>query len=370
MDILVVNVGSSSVKLRLVDESDEVPAGLDLGPGTEDLAGAAAELVRDTEDRLGAVGHRIVHGGRAFVDPVVLEGATDRRLEDLAELAPLHNPPALAAVRALHRLWPAVPHVACFDTGFHASLPPEAYTFALPRQWREAWGLRRYGFHGASHAWASRRAAALVARDPSELRLVTAHLGSGASLAAVAGGRSVDTTMGFTPLDGLVMATRSGSVDPGVLTWVMRHQGLGPDEVEAALEHGSGLAGLSGGSGDLREVMAGADGGDEAPALAYAVYVHRLRALVAAMAAAMAGMDGLVFTGGAGQASARLRADVCAGLEFLGIRLDGAANDTALGDAVISAPPSRVAVVVVEAREELEIARQVRRTLGWPPAAG
>ena len=199
-----------------------------------------------------AAGHRVVHGGSAFSEPVLLDAGVDRALEDLAELAPLHNPPGLAAVPALRSVRPDLAQVVCFDTAFHATMPAKASTYAVPRAWRETWGIRRYGFHGLSHAWASRRASELLGRGPRGLRLVTAHLGAGASLAAVAIGRSVDTTMGFTPLEGLVMATRSGSIDPAAVLWVQRHSGLSVDRVEEVLERESGLLGLSGTTGDLR----------------------------------------------------------------------------------------------------------------------
>jgi acetate kinase len=262
--------------------------------------------------------------------------------------------------------------VACFDTAFHVTMPAEASTYALPEAWRDL-GLRHFGFHGLSHAWASRRAAEVIGTPPESLRLVTAHIGSGASLAAVAGGRSVDTTMGFTPLDGLVMATRAGSVDPGVLLWVLRHEHVSVDELEEVLDRRSGLLGLSGSSGDLRRVLADADRGDERSQLAYGVYLHRLRAMVAAMVAAMGGIDGLVFTGGAGEGSARLRRDVCAGLGFLGIAIDEHRNDASVddgGDRLVSGPRTAPVVLVVEAREDLEIARHVRSLLAPDSAPG
>ena len=364
MRVLVVNAGSSTLKLSVLGDSDELVMD-DERPLSEAAAvDDALEVALHEAPPFDAAGHRVVHGGSEPAGAVVLGPGDDERLDRLSELAPLHNPPAVAAIRALRALRPTLPEVACFDTAFHSTMPPEATTYALPGEW-SSWGLRRYGFHGLSHAWASRRAAELLGRPPGDLRLVTAHLGSGASLAAVAGGRSVDTTMGFTPLEGLVMATRSGSVDPGALIWVLRNRGLGPDEVEDALTRRAGLLGVSGVSGDLRRVLEAADAGDERAALAYGVYLHRLRTSVAAMAAAMGGTDGLVFTGGAGEHSARLRADACAGLGFLGVALD--ATDNAAvddGDAVVSPGGARVAVVVVHAREDLEIARQVRAVLG------
>ena len=287
-----------------------------------------------------------------------------RSSRKLADLAPLHNPPALAAIGALVSLQPGMRQVACFDTAFHADMPAKAATYALPREWRERWGIRRFGFHGLSHAWASRRAAELLATPQERLRLVTAHIGAGASLAAVAFGHSVDTTMGFTPTEGLVMATRSGSVDPGLILWVQRHGDLSPGHVEMVLERHSGLRGLAGGSGDLRQVIAAMDARDADARLAYEVYVYRIQTSVAAMTAAMSGIDALVFTGGAGEHSPRLRSDVCAGLGFLGLEIETYANDRARGDSLVSATDARAAVLVVTAREDIEIARHVRELLG------
>jgi acetate kinase len=363
VQILVVNVGSSSVKLRLLDDADGLLA-------TKDLPRLDPEGLRDALDAflhenplIDAVGHRIVHGGSAFRQPVLLDAAVDAALAALAALAPLHNPPGLAAIEVLHSLRPNLPQVACFDTAFHADMPAKATTYAVPRAWRERWDIRRFGFHGLSHAWASRRAGELLGPGRAQLRLVTAHLGSGASLAAVAFGHSVDTTMGFTPMEGLVMATRSGSVDPGLLLWVQQQGGLSPADVEAALEHDSGLRGLWGESGDLRRVVAAADAGDETAVIAYEVYVYRIQTSIAAMSAAMEGLDGLVFTGGAGEGSSRLRADVCAALGFLGLTIAGANNEVREEDGLVSANGATPAVLVVAAREDLEIARHVRELL-------
>jgi acetate kinase len=275
----------------------------------------------------------------------------------------LHQPRALAGIRATAALLPGVPAVACFDTAFHATLPPAAATYALPSDWRERFGLRRYGFHGLSHAWASRRAGELLGRPVDSLRLVTAHLGAGASLCAVHAGRSVDTTMGFTPLEGLVMATRSGDVDPGLVLWLLEHGGLTAAEVAEGLESRAGLLGLSGRSGDMRDVLAGVDEGDPRARLAYEVWLFRLVAAVAAMAAAMGGVDGLVFTAGIGEHSPRARADACARLGFLGVAVDGNANGGAQADAVIGE-----GVVVVTAREDRQIASEVRAVVGHAPA--
>jgi acetate kinase len=363
MNILVVNAGSSSLKLRLLDSDDRVVQADDLGPVEADRVADLLGEFLASGPAPGAVGHRVVHGGARFVEPVLLDEAAETVLGSLIELAPLHNPPAVAAIRALRAIREDLPQVACFDTAFHAAMPPRAATYALPARWRSRWDIRRFGFHGLSHAWASRRAAELLGRPLGELRLVTSHLGAGASLAAVADGSSVDTTMGFSPLDGLVMATRSGSVDPGLVLFLLRHGAGSPAEVERALEQESGLLGLSGTSGDLREVLAGSDAGDPGATLAYQVYVHRIRTSTAAMAAAMGGVDAVVYTGGAGTASARLRAEVCSRLGFLGIDLDEDRNAGCRSDGVVSTATSSVGVVVVESREDLEIARHVRHLL-------
>jgi acetate kinase len=359
--VLVVNVGSSSLKLRLLDDADALVASVDLpaeGGRVDDdaLRGTLRGL-----DRPDAVGHRVVHGGVRFAGPVVVDDAVLRELEELAALAPLHQPPAVELLRAVGHLLPGVPSVACFDTAFHATLPPAAATYPVPAAWRHGMGVRRYGFHGLSHAWAARRAAAMVGRDMGELRTVTAHLGAGASLAAVARGVSVDTTMGFTPLDGLVMATRSGALDPGLVAWLSTHGGLGAPEVEEALYHRSGLQALAG-TDDMRAITERA-AGDEGARLALDVYLHRLRGSIAAMAAAMSGLDVLVFTGGVGEHSSVVRQRAGDDLGFLGVAVDPAANRAATGDADITGSASPVQTLVVTAREDLEIARQVRSLL-------
>lgn len=363
MNILVVNVGSSSLKLRVIDGANDLVAGKDLqGPEAKHLAGAIGAILDETGD-IDAVGHRIVHGGSIFEQAVVLDDDADAVLETLNDLAPLHNPPGLAGIHAVRSLRPGLPQVACFDTSFHAGLPAKAATYAVPRAWREQWGIRRYGFHGLSHDWASRRAGEVLGTPREQLRLVTAHLGAGASLAAVAFGRSVDTTMGFTPIEGLVMATRSGSIDPGAVLWMQRHGGLSAEEVETALEYQSGLLGLSGDSGDLRRVMSSAEAGDPEARLAYEVYVYRIQISVGAMSAALGGLDGLVFTGGAGEGSARLRDDTCAGLGYLELRLDRSSNEANDGDGLVSRSGESPHVLVIHAREDLEIAGQVRELL-------
>jgi acetate kinase len=360
MRILVVNAGSSSTKLRVVDDDDETVARADL-PAL-DANGTTADAVGRAIIDLGpvqAVGHRVVHGGTEYREPAVVDDLVVERLTSLADLAPLHQPASLAALRAARATVPDMPHVVCFDTAFHAAIPDAAATYALPRAWRERWPIRRYGFHGLSHAWATRRAAEVLGKPVEALRLVSAHLGAGASLAAVAGGRSVDTTMGFTPLEGLVMATRSGSIDPGLLLWLQRGAGVAVDALADGLEHRSGLLGL-GGTADMRELLQAADDGSRIAALGRDVYVHRLRAGIAAMAASMNGLDALVFTGGVGENSAPIRASAVDGLGFLGLDVDAEANERQAGDRVISSGAGPADVLVVASREELEIAREVR----------
>ena len=345
MVVLVVNAGSSSLKLRLLGDDDEVLESVDV----DDWDGRSG---LDVEWRADAVGHRVVHGGTEFSGPVVVDDEVLARIEALSSLAPLHQPRAVAGLRAVRAAFPEVPAVACFDTSFHASLSPAASTYALPAEWRERWPLRRFGFHGLSHAYAARRAVELVGGS----RVVTCHLGAGASLCASVDGRSVDTTMGFTPLEGLVMNTRSGSVDPGLVLWLQTECGLSAEEVTEGLERRSGLAGLSGTSGDLRDI------GPSDPAVA--VYVHRLRREIAAMVAALGGLDVLVFTGGVGEHQPGIRASAAEGLAFLGVRVDSARNESTSADGEITANGAAVRTLVVTAREDLEIARQVRATLG------
>lgn len=362
MRILVVNAGSSTLKLAVVVNGEAVASTTIDAPGGEVDEGRLRGFLDDNTP-YDAVGHRVVHGGTAFVDPVVIDDAVTRGLHALTDLAPLHQPKSLSALALVTGLLPAVRAVACFDTAFHAHLPPAASTYALPAEWRTRWPLRRFGFHGLSHAYASRRVAELTGRDPAELRIVTCHLGSGASLAAVAGGVSVDTTMGFTPLDGLVMATRSGAVDPGLVLWLQEHAGMPSSELASTLEHRSGLLGLAG-TADMKAVLERDAAGDADAATAIAVYLHRLRAGIAAMTAAMGGIDILVFTGGVGERAAEVRSRTAQGLAFLGVAVDDASNRAAVPDAEVTGEHASVRTWVIAAREDLEIARQVTRLLG------
>jgi acetate kinase len=366
MRVLVVNAGSSSLKLSVVVDGDSTVA-------AENVADADArseeEIIRRTVDVHGpvdAVGHRIVHGGVDFAGATLLDGATVERIRALTDLAPLHQPKSLHGIDAVTRVLPGVPAVGCFDTAFHARMPRAASTYALPSAWRSRWNLRRFGFHGLSHKWAARRTAELMQRPIAGLRIVSCHLGAGASLCAVDGGTSVETTMGFTPLEGLVMATRSGSVDPGLVLWLAEHKSVAASELTETLDRRSGLLGLSG-TADMREVLARDAGGDDAATLALEVYLHRLCSGVAAMMAAMNGADALVFTGGVGEGASAIRARAAAGLAFLGVRLVGARNDATYSDAEIGESGAGVRAFVVTSREDLQIAREVEALLKRAP---
>jgi acetate kinase len=362
--VLIVNAGSSSLKLCLLGDGDEPLAARELAAPRALID--QAQLRATLDDGLGdadVVGHRIVHGGERFREAVCIDEDVEAALRQLADLAPLHQAKSLAALDAVSAALPDLPAVACFDTAFHATLPPAAATYALPAAWRERFGIRRYGFHGLSHAWVARRAPALLSRPPAGLRVVSCHLGAGASLCAIADGRSIDTTMGFTPLEGIVMATRSGSVDPGLLLWLLERCAMSARELADALEHESGLLGLAG-TADMREVLARAGGDDDVAQLALDVYVHRLRAGIAAMAAALGSVDALVFTGGVGERSAAVRELAVDGLQFMGLAIDTQRNSAAAGDADVSRSGAPAKTLVVAAREDLEIARQVRAVLG------
>ncbi|MFI9591642.1 acetate/propionate family kinase [Nonomuraea sp. NPDC052265] len=388
--ILVLNTGSSSIKYELVDvRTRERPArGLVERIGEEGgrlthHAGGGPPYVR--EERFPghaeglqamlkafaeagpeldpvAVGHRVVHGGTRFTGPALVDDDVIAAIEDLAPLAPLHNPVNLAGIRVARAAFPGVPQVAVFDTAFQLTLPPQAYTYAVPRAWREL-GVRRYGFHGTSCAYVSRRAAAFLGRDLDGLDLVVLHLGNGASATAMSGGRSVDTSMGLTPLEGLVMGTRSGDVDPAIAGYLARVRGLGGEEVERALSHEGGLRALAG-TLDMREVRAR---DDEEARLALEVYTRRIRKYVGAYHALLGRLDAIVFTGGVGEHDAATRAESLAGLDRLGITVDPALNAAGSGEErAVSPPGAEVAVLVIPTDEEWEIARQSLEVLPHP----
>jgi acetate kinase len=365
--VLVVNAGSSSVKLSLLGDGDSPLAERELdAPRSVIEPGALEEALNAGLSDAEAVGHRIVHGGERFREAVRIDGSVEVALSELVDLAPLHQPKSLAALRAVSEALPGLPGVACFDTAFHATLPEAAATYALPAAWRDRWRVRRYGFHGLSHAWIAHRVPEMLGVGTAGLRIVSCHLGAGASLCAIADGRSIDTTMGFTPLEGLVMATRSGSVDPGLLLWLLERTDMTERELAGALEHDSGLLGLAG-SADMRDVLAGAAGGDQPARLALDVYLHRLRAGIASMAAALGGLDALVFTGGVGEHLHEIRSGAAAGLGFLGVAVDESADAGGEGDRDISAATANVRTLVVRAREDVEIAEQTRRVLEAGP---
>jgi acetate kinase len=396
MKVVVINTGSSTLKFSLIESDGEQvlvdgqadwaspPARLtvrrpgqppsvselpEAGHGTA-VRGALAQLVGGPEGvpagpgEVAAVGHRVVHGGPRYTASVRITPQVKADLAALTELAPLHMPVNLEGIEAAEADWPGVPQVAVFDTAFHATLPPAARTYALPNAWTEDWGLRRYGFHGLSHAYCAARAPQLLGRDTAVPRLVICHLGQGCSLSAVRDGRCVDTSMGFTPLDGVVMGTRSGSVDPGLLLYALRHKGLSAEDVDRALNREAGLLGVSGLSGDMRRVLEAAGQGHAGARLALDVYAHRLRQTIGAFAATLGGLDALVFTAGVGEHSPAIRAAACQGLAHLGVQLDETANATCHPDADVAAALSRVRVLVIATREDLTVVRETVRVLG------
>jgi acetate kinase len=369
--VFVLNAGSSSLKYEVVDvgaDSARTSGTRHAGvverigvPGSEvpDHATALAGVLADLDaESIDAVGHRVVHGGSVFVRATLIDDQVEAEIEGLAELAPLHNPPGLEGIRAARAALPFIPHVAVFDTAFHATLPAEAFTYALDAQVASAHGIRRYGFHGTSYRYVAQRTAEVLGRPLTELKLVVLHLGNGASAAAIDGGRSIDTSMGMTPLEGLVMGTRSGDIDPAVLLHLQRVGGYDAAGLDELLNRSSGVKGL-GGHSDMRDLLAAADAGDEAATLAFDVYVHRLVRYIGAYAAELGGIDALVFTAGVGENSAVVRARAVARLGFLGLSVDAALNEQRSSEPrVISPAASPVAVLVVPTDEELQIARE------------
>src|SRR5215467_10621005 len=381
--ILVCNAGSSSLKFSLFDTEDEVllaDGGIDwlrkpaqlvfrganhpeireelklekqpdaIARILDDLQAGSSAPLQSPED-LRAVGHRVVHGGDRYTSAVVITSEVKRTIEELTELAPLHNPASLEGINAVEQLLPGVPQVATFDTAFHATLSETARTYALPQKWTREWRIRRYGFHGLSHSYCSTEAAKRIGRRG--LRLVIAHLGNGASVSAVHDGACIDTSMGFTPLEGLMMATRSGTVDPGILTYVLRHKGLDAEELDIALNYESGLLGISGVSSDMRQVLSELPHNPDAR-LAVDVYVHRIVQTIGAMAATLGGVDALVFTAGVGEGSSEIRKRVCEKLKYLGLEVDLSANETCKPDADIATPASKPRILVIATREDLK----------------
>ncbi len=392
MKVLVLNAGSSTLKFGLI-ESDgehvlaegvadwgadparftlrrpgqpEASCGLALR-GHGDAVGRVLEALGDLGE-IAAVGHRVVHGGDVYTASVRVTPEVKAAVAALAELAPLHNPANLEGITAAEAALPGVPQVAVFDTAFHATIPPAARVYAVPYAWTQD-GLRRYGFHGLSHAYCAGRACQLLGRLAAGTRLVICHLGNGCSASAVRDGVCVDTTMGFTPLDGLMMGTRSGSVDPGLLLHVLRRRGLTAEQLDRALNHESGLLGVSGVSSDMREVLAAARDGHERARLALEVYAHRVRQTVGGLTATLGGVDALVFTAGVGEHAAEVRRLACAGLECLGLELDERVNADCRPDADVATAGSRGRILVIGTREDLVLVRETVRVVGAPLAA-
>jgi acetate kinase len=396
--ILVINCGSSSLKYSFYDTADESHSARGLierigidgtrqkhqgskGTITRDLpkidfTGAFKAMIEELTNKetgiirgageVSVVAHRMVHGGEKFTEGTLITDETIARMEALNPLAPLHNPVMLAGIRGMRHLFPAVPHVAVFDTAFHHTLPSYAYLYGLPYEFYERKAVRRYGFHGSSHSYVALKAAEFLKRRPNELRLISCHLGSGSSLCAIDHGRSVDTTMGFTPIEGLIMGTRCGDLDPGVIGYLEREEKLSASQIDEILNKKSGLIGLSGISSDMREILEAADSGDRRALLALKTYCYRVRKYIGAYVASLGGMHALVFTGGIGEGSAVVRALALQGLECMGITLDEARNRAACGPGQvcrISTDDSKVAVLVVPADEERMMAREALRTL-------
>jgi acetate kinase len=344
--ILVVNAGSKSLKLYTVDEGERT---------------APLESFDAAPPGVTAAAHRLVHGGPRFRDPVLIDQAVRQDIRKLISLAPLHNAPALEAIEAAQHALPEIPHVAVFDTWFHRTIPDEAAVYAVPRSWLDDWGIRRYGFQGLSVEWCVQRVPDLLGH-PVE-RLVVCHLGGGSSVTAVRSGKSVDTTMGFTPLEGVPMTTRAGSIDPGALLYVLREGHLNIDSLDHALNFDSGVEGLAGGGGGMIEIEKRAESGDTDAVLALEVMLHHLAAAAAAMTGSAGGLDALAFTGGIGEGSALVRERLCARLGFLGVELDRGRNQNVASDCDVATARSSVRVLVVRAREELIAARAARALL-------
>jgi acetate kinase len=392
MHILVCNTGSSSLKFSLFEAKGErllAEGGIDWAttptrlvvhcPGQPEVreeltlrhhadaiarildalqAGPAAPLQAPSD--VHAVGHRVVHGGERYTTAVCITPEVKRAIDALAELAPLHNPASLDGINAVEQNLPGVPQVAVFDTAFHATLSEAARTYPVPQQWRREWGVRRYGFHGLSHAYCAARAAQMLGHQ--DARLIIAHLGNGASVSAVHHGICVDTSMGFTPLEGLMMGTRSGSIDPGILVYLLREKGLDADQLDHALNYASGLLGVSGVSSDMRQVLAAMPQQADAR-LAVDVYVHRIRQTVGAMTATLGGVDALVFTAGVGEHAAVIRERICENLGYLGLALDRTANNMCQPDADIALPASTGRILIIATREDVTIVRETQRLL-------
>jgi acetate kinase len=387
MKVLVLNSGSSSIKYQFIDTEKE----LALAKGLVDRIGMSGAVlshqrydgnnikiageildhqiaveyvlgvmlsknhgVIDDKKDIDAVGHRVVHGGETFSDSVFINDEVIKALQDNIELAPLHNPPNIKGIQACQRILPDAPQCGVFDTAFHSHMPPKSYLYGIPYELYKKYKIRRYGFHGTSHRFVSKRAASLLGKDISELKIITAHLGNGCSMAAVKHGQSMDTTMGFTPLEGLLMGTRSGDLDPSLILYIMGKEGLTVGEANTLLNKHSGLIGISGESSDMREILSAVKDNQQRAKWAFEIFCYRIKKYVGAYAAAMGGLDALVFTGGIGENSKEIREEVCREMEFLGIEMDEFKNEN--GDEIISSKNSKVSVMRIPTNEELVIA--------------
>lgn len=393
MKILVVNCGSSSIKYQLFNMEDEsvLAKGLLERIGLEGsvlthqpadkekvvinadvknhsigiklvldaLTDASHGVIKNMKE-IDAIGHRVVHGAEKFADSVLITPAVMDALEECIQMAPLHNPPNILGINACTELMPGVPQVGVFDTAFHQTMPKHAFLYGLPYEAYEKYGLRRYGFHGTSHRYVSQRAAELMREHMTNLRIITCHLGNGASIAAVKHGKSVDTSMGFTPLEGLVMGTRSGAIDPAIIPFLMKKEGMSPEQIDNYLNKKSGVLGLSGISSDFRDIEEAAKGGNERAQLALDIFAYKVRKYVGSYAAAMGGVDAIVFTAGLGENSITMRDKICQGLEFLGTRIDPAKNNVRGKAAEISVDGAKVKIFVIPTNEELVIARDTK----------
>ncbi|HAE62853.1 MAG TPA: acetate kinase [Eubacteriaceae bacterium] len=393
MNLLVINCGSSSLKYQLINMEDESvlakglveKIGLETGIFTHSPSGKHKIVQKEnipnhtialnmvmtalTESKYGvidslseitAIGHRIVHGGEYYSESVLIDDKVMEALEKCIELAPLHNPANITGVNACKELLPGVPQVAVFDTAFHQSMPSEAYTYPLPYEYYEKYKVRKYGFHGTSHKYVSNRAAAFLGKSIEDLKIITCHLGNGASIAAIKNGHSVDTTMGFTPLEGLAMGTRCGSIDPSIVTFLMEKEKLSTDEIYDILNKESGVLGISGVSSDFRDIEAAAENGNKRAILAIDVFNYKVKTSIGAYAAAMDGVDAIVFTAGLGENSASNRKAICEGLTYLGITIDDEKNKLRGEENMISTADSNVKVLVIPTDEEMAIARDTR----------
>ncbi len=394
MKVLVLNCGSSSIKYQLIETNTQSAlakgmierigmssAVLTHEPTGKDKIRIVGEIldhsialeyviavllspnhgVISQKDEIDAVGHRVVHGGETFSGSVLITDAVMKALRENIELAPLHNPPNLKGIAAAKEHLPNVPQCGIFDTAFHMSMPPHAYLYGIPYKLYKRYKIRRYGFHGTSHRFVSKRAAEILGKPYEELKIITAHLGNGASMAAIKNGKSIDTSMGFTPLEGLLMGTRSGDLDPSIITYIMGKEGLSISETNTLLNKHSGLVGISGESSDMREIEQAVEEGDKKATYAFNVFTYRIKKYVGSYAAAMGGLDALVFTGGIGENSVKVRKDVCSDLEFIGIQLDDKLNNNGKGEFIITKENSPTKVLRVPTNEELVIAMDTEK---------